>query len=695
MKRRTERGLSLIELVVVFSIAVLIIGITISSLKPGKDKTSSLALAAAIADEFRAARQLAISHGYPVAIGIPTGNGGSQAADSVYRLEGWNVPRITWSQGYGGDYPQLGFAAARWSPASGTFSNGATVPPLSKIGVFTLNTWVPAAHQNDSIFCFTPEGGIVTNALPALNDRYTVVIAKDPQFSAGTLTAGEEPAVVYISANGAVDYSKGTPGTTLSPAGPAPNRAAFKPREQLAGSAVIRLSEIVVRPNANDPNADAFCTPGQQVTFELFAYDPEGRELFTQWTQSQVAPVGGNKLGSFTFPRSTEGGLVQEAERMEYVPNPPAGINWGTAQPPPGGCFRSRWTWTVPLTSVRGDVFQVEADVQDATGNATIENQPSPLRLPAPPPGRLLVEIFNVFLNRWEIVRMNPDGSGRLMLTPVGTEETMPSVDHNGTKMAYLSGPPGNVDNRRVKVRSLTGGGEFTITPAAGRYTSVSISPDGGWLSYRLDGTAPGQGTNFIQRIDQPAGTAWSFPQNWGGSVVDVERSRTGWSEDGRYAVWGNDTSIIATDLTNGTNNTIFTYSPIQNERIFAPTCFRPMGTGPEKMLFTIGNINPVLGHIPFNPTGSGSGSFNDGTITLIDLNAGGGGAGSSVFDDNLPSVSIDGHSLILPREDRSIGSQRSALVVDWVGNDTTGNFISTPPGRSLNHEIRSATWLP
>lgn len=689
MDWRARRGFSLIEVTVVLGLVVLVAGITLMSLKPGKDKTSSLALATALADEFRSARQLAISNGHPVAVCFPTNGGNQEVADSIYRLEGWNVPRVTWSKGFRGDYPELGFGAAKWSGP--TFTDGAPLPPLTKAAAFNINTWVPSAHRNDTVYCFTPDGGVITDNLPALNGNYTVVVAKNPAIAGRTISAGADATVVQISANGAVSYTKG-----IAPKLSASSSVAHsnpKAREQLSGSATIRLSAINIRPSVNDATADAFCTPGQQVTFELFAYDPEGRELFTQWTQTGAA--GGTRLGTFTFPNGTTV-LTSETERMEYIPNPQDyNIDWGSAAAPTDGCFRSRWTWTVPLNSQVGDIYQVEADVQDATGNATIENRPDPIRLPAPPAGRLLVEMFNPLLNRVEMVRMNPNGSGKQILTPMGLEEQMPSVDGSGTKVAFLQGPIGNINNRTVKIRSLTGGGEFTVA-GPGRFTSVSLSPDGSWVSYRLDNaSSPGQGTITIRSVD-PTGPVFSQPQNWGGSVQDVEKCRTGWSSDGRYAYWGNDASIMRTDLLGGfATSTVFSYTTNAlglPERLFAPSCFTPTTGGPERLLFTIGNYNPVIGHVAISslPT---SGSFNDGTITLIDLNGGGGGAGSGSFNDNLPSVSADGRSVVLPRRDLATDGPEGALIVDW--NDGQQNFVSNPPGKTIQGDIRSIVWIP
>lgn len=699
--RRRAAGLSLPELVVVVVLATILMGLSLSSLQQARPKTSSLALARALAEELTSARQRSIAEGHPVAVGIP--RDGSEVADSVFRLEGWNAPRVTRTLSYAGDYPRLGFAAAGWSGAS--FSTGTSPPPLTKFAGFRFDSWLPAANHDDSIFCFTPDGGVVSNSLPSLGGRYTVVVAGDPVVENRTIVAATEPCVIFISPGGAVEISKQLPGAVLRP-GTQGVRAGARSQETLTGSARIRLSRIVVRPAAPAQPVDAYCTPGEQVTFELYAYDPEGRELFTQW--KQVGPSG--KKGNFTFPRGYGGPLNREVERMEFLEGPPASIDWNGADPPEAGCFRSRWTWTVPQDSAAGDQYTVEADVQDATGQATIENPPPTVTFTTGPEGRLIAEIWNPTLGRWELVRMNRNGTARQVLTPPGVEEVMPSVDKSSTKLALLQGPVGDPDRRCVKVRSLAGGGEFTIA-GPGRYTTVSISPDGGWISYRLDDAGvPGKGRVFVQRLD-PGSPVFSREQTWRSLPVDpwpIEPDRAGWSPDGRYVLWANggsggppDGGIIELgELTSGGDvvnvRTLYTNNHNQG-MIYAPTVFDP-GSGP-RVLFTISTTNPVSAHIPFNPAVETYGNArnlppNETPSQKIDLSALPDSTGSGDFDDTLACVSPDGRAVVLPRVDRPNGQHRSAIIARW--NDGVGNFVANPSeANTIDEEIRSVVWIP
>ena len=114
LSTKRDCGLSLIEICVVLGFLSLFAALSLTSLKSGKDKAPTRGMAYALVEEFRAARQLAIANGHPVAVAIPT-DGGSKASTSIFRLSGWNVPKVEWARDYSSEYPGVSFAASRFS----------------------------------------------------------------------------------------------------------------------------------------------------------------------------------------------------------------------------------------------------------------------------------------------------------------------------------------------------------------------------------------------------------------------------------------------------------------------------------------------------------------------------------------------------------------------------------------------------
>jgi type II secretory pathway pseudopilin PulG len=687
---RKDKGLTLIEIVFVFLLVAIVAGLGLSALGSGDKKASSAGLAVALADEFRSARQLAIRSGHPVAIGIPE-TGVGKVSHSIFQLEGWNRPTIKRSRSFEGDHPDFAFAPALWSGAIGTTGVGSGAPLISKFTNFDLVDWLPTDYDDDAVFCFTPDGGVMANSQPTLDGRYTIVVAHNLVASGGVASGGDEPRVVYIDQAGAVEIGP----ATLS-AGSSPNMSTPKsaPTEPSPG---VYISQILVTPDPGTSTTfDGICVPGQHITLELYAYELGGRQLFAKWTQTTQ---GGASNGTFSFPDSqaSVSALRGELERMEYLDSPPPGVDWGSAPTPTGGVWRGRWTWTVPVDSQPGHSWELEADIKDVTGTVTILNGPPPTFTTAPAPqGRLLIQRINAVTGLSELVRMNPDSSGEHVLSTPNVEETLPSVDRSGTRVAYLSRVP-PATTQSVRVRNLEGGQEEIIA-GPGDFTSVSLSPNGRWVSYHNNAT-----NQLITREVTTSGPVqFILPQSW--TVAGNLKSRSGWSEDENYMLYGHDGDIWIVDLTapDPGTTTRQLFGPVENlgtppvprENLFAPTVFRVPGPGPatHRVAFTIGSTDPVLAHIPFNPTGPHVGDSLDIPVvmTVVDFNGPGPTYGSGNQEDNYPSINSDGSQMILPRKD-AFGPTRAAIVLPW--NGTQANFYG-PPTESLD-DILYCIWIP
>lgn len=703
---RGDRGLTLAEIMMTLMLIALVGALGLSSLKAGREKAPTRGLTVALAEELRSARQVAIAEGHPVAIGMPTAGGTSPACSSVYRLEGWDNPRVTWAKSFKGDYPNEVFLPATWP--GGSFTLNAPASPIAKFDLFNvaanLDEWIPDALENDYLFVFTPDGALYGNGLPAVNGQYAVVIGSDLALGASSLTApspgpplrsvtaGRSIVTVLVSPTGGVTDVSGVPLGSIPDGGGGTPPSVLPPAPAtITPSTRIKLSDIQVRP-APDPTVpnEGFCVPGQFVTFEVFARDPEGRELFARWNQ-------GAEKGIFTYPDSdavVDGTDINEIDRMEYVPD----YDWGDGNI---GAYRARWSWTVPLDTLPGDSYSVNVDVSDATGTAEIET-PQPVILKAAPQGRMLVE--RLVNGEWKLFTMNPDGSAVIQLTPEGYEELMPSVDRTGNKVAFIEEKAGGFDVRRIRIRTIDNSLNKIVDTHPGRYTSVSLSPSGEWVSYRETTSADGSaGILHVTRVN--GNSRFSFPQTHAGGGHSIRKSRTGFSPDSRWLFYEQGRDIWRIDL-DGIPNVpsvagdvgvlfftgVLSSAPL--ETMFAPTPFISVG-GQEMLLISVGNNNPrlIIAPVDFDdPSPSyGGGSMYSYTQPL---------SGASVgVDDDYPSVSSDGRYLSFTRSPQSSGAGYSAptsddvgqtlVVVEWGGTNFDQNV------KVIGGDVRRSAWLP
>jgi type II secretory pathway pseudopilin PulG len=708
-RRAKKRGLTLIEICVTMGLVVFVAYLSLSALGPAADKGSTRGLAGAVKEELEATRQLAIRSGQPVALGIPTDGG--TAACSLYRLQGWNTPYVKWSGGYEGDYPNLGFAAATWGgPGTG---GPASVPPSAKyfnFGQVELLAWIPDDKEDDYVFCYLPDGSLITNGLGTVDGKYSVVVASSPTFAGAvpdgvTISSGTEPWVLLVSPGGGVEMIKGTPGTSL-PAG-AGNGAVSnpQPREEFDGESRIYLSEMKVRPNPSGLPGEGICVPGQVVTLEIYAHCPEGDGLFANWTQ---VPGTVNGLeGSFTYPNQTGSPLPNEADRMEFIPpnriptDPNLAPKWSTGEAPaPGtGIWKAQWTWTVPTDSVEGELYNVTANVQNAEADATIVTSPLPqIQMNPAPTGRMIVE--RRVSGLWQLWRMNPDGSGEQLISPEGVQEMMPSLDKYGTQMALIREGPGGLNDRRIVLRSVDGGSETIITNTAGTYTSVSLSPLGNWVAYRDEAAgelivARTDGTGSIPPIPQAATSGHGY---------EVNKFRAGWSQDGNYVLYENGTTIHSRNLSNGTDTQLWgPYAPMSNgniPKLYAPTSYSHNGR--EFVVLSNTTNKPFLLSFEVTSYETTHNSSFDATGSDRRVRDAGPNFGdwSSGTSQSYADVSHDGKLVYTESPGWGVGDSQSgeeteSMKVYVLTGITADGVFFGPPTITAFNDVRRAIFIP
>lgn len=691
--------MTLIEICVVFGFLILFAAIGLTSLKPAKEKAPTRGMAYALVEEFRAARQLAIANGHPVAVGIPT-NEGTRPSTSIYRLTGWNIPKLDWARDYSRDFPNVSFAAASFVSSEGSHSTGVDTSTISKFGAFSINDWVPSQYQQDSLFVFMPDGGLVSNGLPALNNDYTIVIGKDASFSptgnAFSVTAATEPMTIRVGVFGGLDIYTGLPGGSVakgsSPSAVSQAEGYWEPAKGAGGKDEIYLSDVIVRPTL--VGGEGKCKPGQTVNLEVFAYSPQGVELFARWNQEVL--VGDSGKGFFSYPSDqlpladSDGNTAKEMDRMEYIANfrssDYSGVVWSGGAPNPEGqgVFRARWSWTVPLDSEPSDTYQVGVDVQNARGDAVIKNPPPEPEFETPEGGSVILE--QMVGGIWQLVRMNPDGSGRKPISAPGVSEYLPTVDRNADNMAYLQGTG---PNTRVMVRALDGSKPPQQLAGPGYFTSASISPNGNLVAYR--DSVPGN----VYVFDIGQNTTITLPNPVAGT--EGRKTRPGWSWDSKFVVYEGPLSLYSYELATGNSTEIIAPIPHPTdedpgllEAPYCPVIYKEPVNGDDYMIFSVGNADPVMFVVPFNPLATHS-PADFASYTRL----GGGTFNSDTFNDDYPSVSADGTKVILTRssEVEGIDSVNQELLVLQATGNGDGNFVGPP--QSMGTGVRRGFFIP
>jgi Tol biopolymer transport system component len=337
----------------------------------------------------------------------------------------------------------------------------------------------------------------------------------------------------------------------------------------------------------------------------------------------------------------------------------------------------------------------VTVAVTDAEGTAQIDTPPS-FTLQAAQQGRMLVE--RRVNGQWKLFTMNPDGSAEVQLTPEGVQELMPSVDRTGNKIAFIEERTG-FDDRRVRVRTLDSSfNRFVDDGIAAKYTSVSLSPSGEWVSYRRDDLNKLK----VKRVDGTGG--FELDQQWSGSGHQIKKNKSGFSPDSRWLFYEHQRNLYKIDLQAGVQPTVGALyfnavtttgdSGTINEALYCPVPFKD-AAGNEFMVISVGNNNSRL------------------IVAPVDFEASGPYGGDPVypyprpdygvtngFDSDYPSVSSDGRFLSMTRSPQSSSDTNTTVVSDDEGQEVvvlewngSNNFDQNR--KVITGDVRRSSWLP
>lgn len=183
---RAPRGFTVVELLIVMSLLVaLMVGAFINGRK-GIEQAGTRSLSDIVAATFREVRQRAITEGQPVAVMLPSENGSRPHSQGYGIIEG-DVPALTSVESFASEHP-TSCLAVRLTNATPVVDK----PQLALAGEsFDFAAWAIASnHTEDYLFCFLPDGSLVTNDLPLFDGVYQVLVSTGLRYNATSAPQG-------------------------------------------------------------------------------------------------------------------------------------------------------------------------------------------------------------------------------------------------------------------------------------------------------------------------------------------------------------------------------------------------------------------------------------------------------------------------------------------------------------------------
>ena len=350
-------GFSLAEILLAITILSVLLGIVSLNMKSQRSRTSSKGVAKLLAQEFRQARAKAQKEGRPVALVFPSQNGTRPHSQNFYQLEGYDKPKIRRLGNFGSENASVQVSVQTWrvsAPATNEINPGESLSDA-----IDLDLWLPPAMSQDYCFVFLPSGSVQTNDLPSFDGAFHLLVSSGLEYAATAAPVGTstvvtapsyfkpsklgEPFTVTVEKTGEVSLTKGVAGSSggvlvadaFTPSQPP---ASFPP-PPVGSNQVPAFDNIVVspKPTSPPPGVEAQVEPHGHLTLTVTATDPDGDELFCEWT---------GDTGNFSSPGETRM-IWDEADRVR----------------------RSVWTWTPPHDAAAGDPFTLTCTVRDENGS--------------------------------------------------------------------------------------------------------------------------------------------------------------------------------------------------------------------------------------------------------------------------------------------------------------------------------------
>ncbi|MEW6277210.1 MAG: hypothetical protein AB1758_01205, partial [Candidatus Eremiobacterota bacterium] len=540
------RGLSLAEVLLAMFLMALLLALSAVNLQGARGRATTRGLAAVVAETLRTARQKAVQQEMPVAVVLPSEGGTRPHSASLYLLEGDTLPRIARVQRFEQEYPGSVLFAGVWGAGSSrspllAFGQSGQAPDLA--------AWIPPSARRDYCFVFSPDGSVQTNGLAHYDGEYHLLVCAGVLFSGAGAPPGTgfpapgpaffsptrvgEPWTVHVSPAGSVRVTRGVASASVAQ-GPALQCAVAPASPPTLPSGANRppiVEPPVLQPEPNPetlpPGADVTVPKEGYVTVSLEASDPDGDELFCEWTAT-----GGSYASSGEF-------------RMRWRPD--------------SGRWTADWHWRPPLTCGVGDRFTLEYRVRDARGAVTGPVGAAVTQVEIIPSGKIVFESRDGAGNN-HVWAMNVDGAGRRPLTRGNRGDGNARLTPDGTMVVFATerwgipkpnGSPGFITN--IARMNADGSGMVRLTPNWGWDGWPSLSPDGTRVAYVcIPNANSGTWEIWLMNLDGTGHTRLASVDLIGA----LYRGTTCWSPDGTQVVFpkwmGSHFDLYRFDLTAG-----------------------------------------------------------------------------------------------------------------------------------------------
>lgn len=525
VKAGSGGGFSLLEITVMMAVLAVLGVVSLRGAGGQSERASSEAVARILASEMESARMRAMREGHPVAFCFPSDNGATPLSQSFYVLEGESVPVMTSRRLLAADCGDTVIATVYWGSAT---LDQAETDQSWAADRKQVASWLGNRAGNDYALVFLPNGSVVSNDLPMMDNSYRIVASTGLTARAGAPSGTRRMAVsprtyqlieafgaqtVSVTTRGEITVNSGLIGpvagqvVTHQPALTLPIARA-KEFTALADTSPT-IESIAVNP---EPviNPKATVKKERNLTLTTVATDADGDLLNCTWTATPVGAAVGT--GAFS---------LGDNHRMVWDPE------------------ISRWTshvtWAPPPTCNVGDQFVLTCTVADANSNVDVRTETILDPVTIAPPGRIVFKSNPNTAVNYDTYSVNPDGTDLRLLVGGANGDLGHELSPDGTKIVYALGSPGAGSPRDIWISGVDGNNRTKITSSPIRMNRVRWTPSGnrvlamdpsvsGMVAVNVDGSGRQRLPGSINRADPlafaPDSNILVFETNGGSRLI-------------------------------------------------------------------------------------------------------------------------------------------------------------------------------